>query len=800
MKSDSTTEVRDASYMLPVIPLPGKVIFPGSNTPLNVVRKTGVLAVKHALEADKVVLLLNQKNKDTDSPSMEDFHAVGTIADVVDSYDPGDDSIRIAVEGSSRGEVLKLVEDDGFFLAEVRIPDEESLSPEDANSLMRKAIKRLERYVRTGKQSSSETLVIVRKEVDPGKLADYIASSIIGSQSERLQQVLDTVDPIERIRLVNQFLDEELDVLELDRKIDSKVRKSIEKTHKEFYLQEKMKEIQKELGRGDNPSEIEELREKIEKANASEEAKEKAEKELNRLQQMPPMSAEFGVIRTYLDWILSLPWDERTTSKFNIQQAEEILNEDHYGLEKPKERILEYLAVMKLVEKVKGPILCFVGPPGVGKTSLGKSVARSTDRNFIRMSLGGVRDESEIRGHRRTYIGSMPGRIIQGICDAKSKNPLFLLDEIDKMGSDFRGDPASALLEVLDPEQNDTFRDHYLDVAFDLSEVMFITTANTKMSIPPPLLDRMEVIELAGYTEYEKSRIANQFLIPKQVESHGLKQDSLSFSDTAISQIINKYTREAGVRNLEREVTAICRRVAKKIAVSDDESEQSQIDLDNLQFQIDLDNLTDYLGPEKFTRRKAEEHDEIGVATGMVYTQVGGDIIAIEATTMRGKGDLTLTGQLGDVMKESAQTALAYIQSRSEALDLPDDFNFSDNSIHIHVPEGAVPKEGPSAGITIATAMISALTGKEVRSDIAMTGEITLRGRVLPIGGLKEKVLAAHRNNIGNVIIPEENDKDLSEIPEEILGGLHFHKVEDMAQVLDLAFRKSNASGQVSSN
>lgn len=791
MKSDSAIEVRDASYTLPVIPLPGKVIFPGLNTPLNVVRETGVLAVKYALDTDRVVLLLNQKNKDTESPSMEDFHAVGTIADVVDSYDPGDDSIRIAVEGSSRGEVLKLVEDSGFFSAEVSVPAEDSSSSDDASSLMRKAIKLLERYVRISKQSSSEALVIVRKEVDPGKLADYIASLIIGSQSERLQQVLDTIDPIERIRLVNQFLDEELDILELDRKIDSKVRKSIEKTHKEFYLQEKMKEIQKELGRGDNPSEIEDLREQIEKADMSEEAKEKSEKELNRLQQMPPMSAEFGVIRTYLDWILSLPWDKRTTSKFDIQQAEEILNEDHYGLEKPKERILEYLAVMKLVDKVKGPILCFVGPPGVGKTSLGKSVARSTDRNFIRMSLGGVRDESEIRGHRRTYIGSMPGRIIQGICDAKSKNPLFLLDEVDKMGSDFRGDPASALLEVLDPEQNDTFRDHYLDTAFDLSEVMFITTANTKMSIPPPLLDRMEIIELAGYTEYEKSKIANQFLIPKQVESHGLRKDSVSFSDTSISEIINKYTREAGVRNLEREVTTVCRRVAKKIAVGNDKSEQ---------FPVDLDNLTDYLGPEKFTRRKAEEHDEIGVATGMVYTQVGGDIIAIEATTMRGKGDLTLTGQLGDVMKESAQTALAYIQSRSKSLNLPDDYNFSDNSIHIHVPEGAVPKEGPSAGITIATAMISALTGKEVRSDIAMTGEITLRGRVLPIGGLKEKVLAAHRNNIGHVIIPEENDKDLSEIPEEIRGGLRFHKVDHMTQVLDLAFRKSNASGQVSSN
>ncbi|HIN28097.1 TPA: endopeptidase La, partial [Candidatus Poribacteria bacterium] len=648
MKSDSAIEVRDASYTLPVIPLPGKVIFPGLNTPLNVVRETGVLAVKYALDTDRVVLLLNQKNKDTESPSMEDFHAVGTIADVVDSYDPGDDSIRIAVEGSSRGEVLKLVEDNGFFSAEVCVPAEDSSSSDDASSLMRKAIKLLERYVRISKQSSSEALVIVRKEVDPGKLADYIASLIIGSQSERLQQVLDTIDPIERIRLVNQFLDEELDILELDRKIDSKVRKSIEKTHKEFYLQEKMKEIQKELGRGDNPSEIDDLREQIEKADMSEEAKEKSEKELNRLQQMPPMSAEFGVIRTYLDWILSLPWDKRTTSKFDIQQAEEILNEDHYGLEKPKERILEYLAVMKLVDKVKGPILCFVGPPGVGKTSLGKSVARSTDRNFIRMSLGGVRDESEIRGHRRTYIGSMPGRIIQGICDAKSKNPLFLLDEVDKMGSDFRGDPASALLEVLDPEQNDTFRDHYLDTAFDLSEVMFITTANTKMSIPPPLLDRMEIIELAGYTEYEKSKIANQFLIPKQVESHGLRKDSVSFSDTSISEIINKYTREAGVRNLEREVTTVCRRVAKKIAVGNDKSEQ---------FPVDLDNLTDYLGPEKFTRRKAEEHDEIGVATGMVYTQVGGDIIAIEATTMRGKGDLTLTGQLGDVMKESAQTA-----------------------------------------------------------------------------------------------------------------------------------------------
>jgi ATP-dependent Lon protease len=541
-----------------------------------------------------------------------------------------------------------------------------------------------------------------------------------------------------------------------------------------------MKAIQKELGRGDDQADIDELREQIKAAGMTEEAEEKALKELDRLQQMPPMSAESGVIRTYIDWLIALPWNKRTESKIDLSEAEKILDDDHYGLEKPKDRILEYLAVLQLVKKLKGPILCFVGPPGVGKTSLGKSIARATGRNFIRMSLGGIRDEAEIRGHRRTYIGSLPGRIIQGLRDAKSKNPLFLLDEIDKMSMDFRGDPASALLEVLDPEQNDTFRDHYLDVQFDLSEVMFITTANTRAPISPALEDRMEIIELPGYTEYEKHKIASLFLISKQIKVHGLKEASLQFSDETIFEIIQKYTREAGVRNLEREITGICRKVAKEIVKSGEEDKE---------IQVDVNDLTEYLGPPKFTQGKAEKQDQVGVATGLTISQAGGDIVAIEAATMAGEGKLTMTGQLQEIMRESVQTALAYIRSRAESLNVPPDFEFNKRDIHIHVAEGAVPVEGPSAGITLATAMISAMTGTKVRKDIAMTGEITLRGRVLPIGGLKEKILAAHRNSIKNIIIPEENDKDLPDIPEEIRHSLHFYKVNDMTEVLDLALK-----------
>ena len=767
--------------MIPIIPLPGKVIFPRINTPLNVVRQIGVLATKFALGQDKTVLLLNQKNADLDEPKVYDFHSVGTIAKIVDSFEPGDGTVRIAVETERRGVVEEVFTDHDILLADVTVPAEDWDQTAEIDLLRKKAIKRFSECMQLKKKLRNEVLSAAKKEKNPGVLADYIAN-YADLKGDKPQQVLNQINVVDRLELVILFLEQDLEIVEIDRRIEEEVEKSVKKTHRDFILNERMKAIQKELGRGeDGSNEFNEIERQIQEAGMNEEAVEKANKELKRLQQMPPMSAESGVIRTYLDWLVSLPWSIRTNKRISIARSEKILDADHYGLEKPKDRILEYLAVMKLVKKIKGPILCLVGPPGVGKTSLGKSIANSVGRNFVRMSLGGVRDEAEIRGHRRTYIGSLPGRIIHGLRDAKSKNPLFLLDEVDKMSSDFRGDPASALLEVLDPEQNDTFRDHYLDIDFDLSEVMFIMTANSKATIPLPLLDRMEVIELPGYTEFEKWQIAQRFLIPKQIKSHGLNPKLVGIDDGAITSIIHHYTKEAGVRGLEREISKCCRKVARQVAKNGKKHRG---------FQISEDNLVDFLGPHQFKQRQAEEKDEIGVATGMVYTQVGGDIVAIEATTMRGEGSLTLTGQLGDVMKESAQTALAYIRSQSDNLELPMDFTFSQQDFHIHVPEGAVPKEGPSAGITIATAMVSAMTGQHVRKDVAMTGEITLRGRVLPIGGLKEKVLAAHRNQIHHIIIPEENSKDLPDIPEDVRSKLEFHQVGNMTQVLDVALRK----------
>ena len=795
MSQDSTKENQadeqdnqtDEVIILPVIPTPGKVFFPRISTPLNVIREMGVRATKYAVQANQDVLLLNQKDKDEENPGPDGFYRVGTATSIADSYDPRDGSIRIAIEGYSRAIVLRCFETDGFLQAEVKIVHEELGQSNQAKSLMEAAISAFEEYVKGNRQTPEEAMMVVQKEVEPGYLADSIAS-FTSMEAERLQGVLDEINPIKRLQMVVELLQEDLELFKLDDKINTQVRKSVERTHREFYLQEKMKAIQKELGRGDEQGDIDELREQIEAAGMTEEAQEKALKELDRLQQMPPMSAESGVIRTYIDWLIALPWDKQTESEIDLEGAEKILEDDHYGLEKPKERILEYLAVLQLVEKLKGPILCFVGPPGVGKTSLGQSIARATGRNFVRMSLGGVRDEAEIRGHRRTYIGSLPGRIIQGLRDAKSRNPLFLLDEIDKMSMDFRGDPASALLEVLDPEQNGTFRDHYLDVAFDLSEIMFITTANTREPIPPALEDRMEIIELPGYTEYEKHKIANLFLIPKQIEAHGLKEENLTFADDTIFDIIHRYTREAGVRNLEREITSICRKVAKEVVKSGDTE---------VKIEVSVEDLTEYLGPPKFAQGKAEKEDEVGVATGLVVSQAGGDVVPIEVATMVGEGKLSMTGRLQEIMRESVQTALGYIRSQSESLEVPSDFEFNKQDIHIHVPEGAIPVEGPSAGITLATAMISAMTGQRVRKDIAMTGEITLRGHVLPIGGLKEKVLAAHRNSIKNVIIPEENDKDIPDIPEEIRGDLHFHKVSDMSEVLDLALKKSDSSNDV---
>ena len=788
MDPDSvTTRQDDKITVLPVIALPGKVIFPRVRQPLIAARPMGVLATKHAINTNHIVLLLNQKEKDVENAGPEDLHRVGTVATIIESYDPDDETIRIAIEAETRAIVLRCFEKDGFLQAEIKRIYEESDQSKQALSLVKKGLATFEKYIKAHKQTSPDAGIVAQKEKEPGLLADSMID-FTDIDTEKRQSVLDEINPIKRLQLVIDYLSQELDIVALKDKINTQVRESVQKTHREFYLQEQMKVIQNELGRGDDVAEIDELREQIKAAGMTEEAEEKALKEVDRLQQMPPMSAESGVIRTYIDWFLAVPWQDRTENKIDIDEAEKILDDDHYGLEKPKERILEYLAVLKLVEKLKGPILCLVGPPGVGKTSLGKSVARATGRNFVRMSLGGVRDEAEIRGHRRTYIGALPGRIIQGLRDAKSKNPLFLLDEIDKMSSDFRGDPASALLEVLDPEQNDTFRDHYLDVQYDLSEVMFITTANTRVTIPPALQDRMEIIELPGYTEYEKHKIANLFLITKQLKEHGLGDKSIEISDDAISEIIQRYTREAGVRNLEREITSICRKVAKQIVK--DEAAHDEGDGEDTQIHVNTENITEYLGPPKFTRSKAEEQDEVGVATGMVWTQVGGDIVPVEATTMPGEGKLSMTGQLQEVMRESVQTAVAYIRSRAELFKIPPDF-FEKHDVHIHVPEGAVPKDGPSAGVTLATAIVSVLTGQKVRKDVAMTGEITLRGHVLPIGGLKEKVLAAYRNGIKTIIIPGDNDKDLPEIPDEISDNICFHKVDDITEVLALALKDS---------
>ena len=801
MNSTATKEYKTVN--LPVIYLPPDfdTIFPRTKSVLNVARKMGVAATHAALLAKRHILLLHQKVEldEGEDATPEHLHAIGAVAHIIESYEPGDGTIRIAIEAEQRAIVLRYTETTDFLRADVQIVHEEIGLASTAESLMKDAKKLFSNYAKTrqkdqgqGSQShgltSDEVKRSISEQEEPGHLADTIAG-LLNLEAAECQDVIDELNPIKRLQLVIQFLEEALERNELRDDIHNQVRESIQKTHREFYLQEQMKVIQKELGR-DDIAEVDELREQVKNAGMSEEAEEKALKELDRLSQIPPQSAESGVIRTYVDWILALPWKESTEHQLHLPEAERILDEDHYGLEKPKENVLEYLAVLQLVKHLKGPIICLVGPPGVGKTSLGKSVARATGRKFVRMSLGGVRDEAEIRGHRRTYIGAIPGRIIQGLRDVKSKNPLFLFDEIDKLSSDFRGDPASALLEVLDPEQNSTFRDHYMDIAFDLSDVMFITTANTRVTIPPPLQDRMEIIELPGYTDFEKHKIATfvpNGLIPKQLERHGLSSENITFTDEAIFEIIHKYTREAGVRNLERTITTVMRKVAREIVTEEKP---------DFNIEITLENLSDYLGPAKWTRTKAEESDEVGVATGLVWTQVGGDIVSVEATTMQGEGKLSMTGQLQEVMRESVQTAVAYIRSRAESFGLSEN-QFEKQDIHIHIPEGAVPKDGPSAGITVATAILSALTGKSVRKDVAMTGEITLRGRVLPIGGLKEKALAAYRNGIFNIIIPGDNEKDEVDIPTEIREGIRFHKVNDMTQVLEQALRDSIVESEV---
>lgn len=767
---------------LPLLPLRGVLVFPYMVIHLDVGRKKSIEAIDKAMVENKEILLVMQKDAQTDDPGEEDIYKIGTLAEINQLLKLPGGTIRVLVEGKSRVEIKNLNFSETCIEVEFEDVKEEKENAVEIEALMRSLIEKFEDHVKTSKKISPETVVSVAAIEEPSRLADVIASHLNLKITEK-QAVLEAVDVSKRLELLYEILSKEMEILEVERKINSRVRKQMEKTQKEYYLREQMKAIQKELGeKEDKVSEIEELKEQIEKANMSKEAKEKSLKEVERLEKMPPMTAESTVVRNYLDWMLSLPWSKQTKDRLDINLAEKILNEDHYALEKPKERILEYLAIRKLAKKMKGPILCFVGPPGVGKTSLGKSIARSMQRKFVRMSLGGVRDEAEIRGHRRTYVGSMPGRIIQSIKQAGTNNPVFLLDEVDKMSTDFRGDPASALLEVLDPEQNCTFRDHYIEAEFDLSKVMFITTANVQHTIPPALLDRMEIIFIPGYTELEKIKIAQGYLIPKQLKEHGLKKSQLKISENALGRIIREYTRESGVRNLERELATVCRKTTRSIVAKEIKREN-----------VTSKNIEKFLGVPRYRYGVAEKKDEIGAATGLAWTQTGGDLLTVEATVLPGKGNLTLTGKLGETMKESAYAGFSYIRSRVEELGIDPGFH-EKYDIHVHVPEGAIPKDGPSAGIVMAVAMASALSGHEVRKGVAMTGEITLRGKVLPVGGLKEKALAAHRAGIKKLLFPRENEKNLEDIPNIVKKKVELIPVEHMDEVLDLSLGRRKSS------
>lgn len=760
---------------LPLLPLRGLLVYPTMVLHLDVGREKSVRALEKAMVNDHLIVLASQTESDIDDPEPQDIFKVGTVARVKQMLKLPNGTIRVLVEGLSRAQLVEYTEIDDHYEVEIfEIGEAEEVDPE-SEALMRAVIQQFEHYIKISKKVNQETLTAVMDIEEPGRLADAIASNLTLKIKDK-QAILEAVDVKNRLEILLQILSDEREVLELERKIHQRVRKQMEKTQKEYYLREQMKAIQKELGEKEGrQGEVEELREKLEKLTLPEAVHEKVEKEIDRLEKMPATSAEGSVIRTYVDWIMSLPWTEMTEDEIDINKAEQILNDEHYGLEKVKERILEYLAVQKLVNKLRGPILCLVGPPGVGKTSLARSIANSLNRKFVRISLGGVRDEAEIRGHRRTYIGALPGRIIQGMKTAGTINPVFLLDEIDKMSNDFRGDPASAMLEVLDPEQNNTFSDHYLEIPYDLSKVMFITTANVAHSIPRPLLDRMEMIYIPGYTEVEKLHIVKNHLLPKQLQAHGLTKEKMGLPDETILRVIREYTREAGVRNLERQIGALCRKTAKQIV----SGEKKRVN-------ITVKNLHTYLGAPKFRFGLAEQEDQVGVVTGLAWTEAGGDTLSIEVSIAPGKGKLTLTGQLGDVMKESAQAAFSYIRSKAEVLKIPVDFH-EKNDIHIHVPEGAIPKDGPSAGISMATALVSALTGVPVSREVAMTGEITLRGRVLPIGGVKEKSLAAHRAGIKKILLPKDNGKDIDDIPESVRKELKIVLVEHLDQVLEQA-------------
>ncbi len=760
---------------LPMVPIRDVVIFPYMLVPFVIGRKSSVRALEAAMEGDKRIFLATQYDASVDDPKPNEIYQIGTISNLVQALKLPDGNTKVLVEGIERARILQLTEEDDHLAANLRLSPFKNQSFSGYDNLIARVSQLFEQYVKLSQNVNYEQVLSAIRMDDIGRLADTICSHLALSIEEK-QELIEIFNPVERAKRLADLLDIEIEKLQVDRSIQSRVKRQMERAQKEYYLNEKIKAIQRELGKKDEKSDMEELRTKVEDAGMPKEAYEKAIQELRRIEMMPAMSAESTVSRNYVDWLVAVPWKKRTREIRDIEAAERILNEDHYGLDKIKERILEFLAVRQLVKKPKGSILCFAGPPGVGKTSLGMSIARATGRKFVRLALGGVRDEAEIRGHRRTYIGALPGQIIQMIKKAGTMNPVFLLDEVDKMSTDFRGDPAAALLEVLDPEQNSTFNDHYLDVDYDLSQVMFIATANVLHTIPQPLQDRMEILRLPGYTEEEKVQIARHFLIPKQLETTGISTKQLEFEDTAIPSLVRGYTREAGVRNLEREISGVCRKVSRAV-VREGKKYNAK---------ITADNLVDYLGIQKYRSNRHEEKNEVGFVTGLAWTEVGGEILTTEATLMEGSGKLTLTGKLGDVMQESAQAAMSYVRARAHDFGIPSDF-YQRLDLHIHVPEGAIPKDGPSAGITMATSIVSALTQTPVHSNVAMTGEITLRGKVLPIGGLKEKLLAAHRVGIRTIIIPHDNQKDLADIPANILEEFTIHLVKDVDEVLKVA-------------
>src|SRR5579871_1993433 len=769
-----TNREKHETKRLPMMPIREVVIFPYMMTPFQVGRDMSVRALEEALAGEKKIFLATQHDAAVDEPRPNEIYGVGTVANIVQSVKLPDGNIKVLVEGAERGRIVSVSEDEGFFRATVRVSTYKLEMNPTVEALVARVTQLFEQYVKVSQTLNYETMVAAVRVEDPARLSDSVAANMQLAIEEK-QELLEIFDPLERLQRLAEVLDIEIEKMNVDRNIQGRVKRQMERAQKEYYLNEKIKAIQKELGRGEK-SEWDELKKKIDAAGMPKETHEKAVAELKKLEMMPPMSAESTVSRNYIDWLLAVPWKKKTREIRDIGFAEKVLEEDHYGLEKIKERILEFLAVRRLAKNPKGSILCFVGPPGVGKTSLGMSIAKATGRKFVRLSLGGVRDEAEIRGHRRTYIGALPGQIIQMMKKAGTRNPVFMLDEVDKMASDFRGDPASALLEVLDPEQNTSFQDHYLDVEYDLSQVFFVATANVLENIPPALKDRMEVLRLHGYTELEKVEIAKQFLVRKQREATGLTEKQVVFEDDALKQIIRAYTREAGVRNLEREIGNICRKVARRVVKNGADYREV----------LTSENVNELLGVAKFRDSQVHEKSEVGLVTGLAWTEMGGTILQTEVQVLDGKGKMTATGQLGDVMQESAQAALSYIRSRAAHLGLAKDF-YRNVDIHVHVPEGAIPKDGPSAGITLATGLASALTKIKVRRDIAMTGEITLRGKVLPIGGLKEKLLAAHRAGIFEAILPEENRRDLADLPELLKSTMKLHFVEEMDQVLQIA-------------